>query len=254
MVLGYLRRLVPRDEAEDVLRRTFVEVWRSRDRYDPSSSLEAWVLSIARKRAIDHLRRRRAEVVSIDELREVVGEDGRVLADRFARAAQVREALERLPREQREVLALAYFGDYTQTEVADRLDLPLGTVKARTFRGLKRLAAILARSDCLGVSRRDRSWLVDERRQAGAGDPGPPGWPASVASSTPRTRSCWPSWTIWSVPPPAGQVASGSATSTARPQVRQVPWPGGSTTSRRAPSRGVPVAASSKQPRTDPAV
>lgn len=143
MVLGYLRRLVPRDEAEDVLQRTFVEVWRSRDRYDPSRSLEAWVLAIARKRAIDHLRRNRAEVVSIDELREVAGEDGRVLADRYARAAQVRAALTRLPRDQREVLALAYFGDYTQTEVAERLDLPLGTVKARTFRGLKRLAAIL---------------------------------------------------------------------------------------------------------------
>jgi RNA polymerase sigma factor (sigma-70 family) len=143
MVLGYLRRFVPRDDAEDVLQRVFYEVWRNRDRYDPTRSLEAWVLGIARKRAIDLLRRRHANVVPIDELREIAGDDGRELAERYARASEVRAALERLPREQREVLTLAYFGDLTQTEIADRLGVPLGTVKARTFRGLRRLADIL---------------------------------------------------------------------------------------------------------------
>jgi RNA polymerase sigma factor (sigma-70 family) len=58
-VLSYLRRLVPYDEAEDVMQRVFFEVWRSRDRFNPDRSLEAWVFAIARKRAIDHLRRRR---------------------------------------------------------------------------------------------------------------------------------------------------------------------------------------------------
>jgi RNA polymerase sigma factor (sigma-70 family) len=142
MVLGYLRRFVARDEAEDVLQRVFHEVWRNRDRYDPTRSLEAWVLGIARKRAIDQLRRRHAKVVPIEELRDVAG-DGRELAERYARANEVRGALERLPREQREVLALAYFGDRTQSEIAERLGVPLGTVKARTFRGLRRLADIL---------------------------------------------------------------------------------------------------------------
>jgi RNA polymerase sigma factor (sigma-70 family) len=142
MVLGYLRRFVARDEAEDVLQRVFYEVWRYRDRYDPTRSLEAWVLGIARKRAIDQLRRRHAKVVPIEELRDVAG-DGRELAERYARANEVRGALERLPREQREVLALAYFGDRTQSEIAERLGVPLGTVKARTFRGLRRLADIL---------------------------------------------------------------------------------------------------------------
>ena len=143
MVLGYLRRFVPRDDAEDVLQRVFYEVWRNRDRYDPTRSLEAWVLGIARKRAIDLLRRRHANVVPIDELREIAGDDGRELAERYARASEVRAALERLPREQREALTLAYFGDLTQTEISDRLGVPLGTVKARTFRGLRRLADIL---------------------------------------------------------------------------------------------------------------
>jgi RNA polymerase sigma factor (sigma-70 family) len=143
MVLGYLRRFVPRDEAEDVLQRVFYEVWKNRDRYDPARSLEAWVLGIARKRAIDQLRRRHATVVPIEELRDLAGDDGRELAERYARASEVRGAMARLPAEQREVLTLAYFGDLTQTEIADRLGVPLGTVKARAFRGLRRLAGIL---------------------------------------------------------------------------------------------------------------
>jgi RNA polymerase sigma factor (sigma-70 family) len=143
MVLGYLRRFVPGDEADDVLQRVVYEVWRSRDRYDPTRSLEAWVLGIARKRAIDQLRRRHANVVPIEELRDIAGDDGRELAERYARANEVRGALERLPSEQREALTLAYFGDLTQTEIADRLGVPLGTVKARTFRGLRRLADLL---------------------------------------------------------------------------------------------------------------
>ena len=60
-----------------------------------------------------------------------------------ARASEVRGALARLPAEQREVLTLAYFGELTQTEIADRLGVPLGTVKARAFRGLRRLADLL---------------------------------------------------------------------------------------------------------------
>jgi RNA polymerase sigma factor (sigma-70 family) len=143
MVLGYLRRFVAREEAEDVLQRVFYEVWRNRDRYDPTRSLEAWVLGIARKRAIDQLRRRHANVVPIEELREIAGDDGRELAERYARAVEVRGALERLPSEQREVLTLAYFGQLSQSEIAGRLGLPLGTVKARTFRGLRRLADLL---------------------------------------------------------------------------------------------------------------
>jgi RNA polymerase sigma factor (sigma-70 family) len=144
MVLGYLRRRVPHDDAEDVLQRVFYELWRHKDRYDPSRSLEAWVLGIAHKRAIDHVRRRRRTVVPLEELSGIVGEDGRELAERYVRASEVREAVSRLPDEQREVLRLAYFGDCTQTQIAAQLGIPLGTVKARTFRGLRRLGRLLA--------------------------------------------------------------------------------------------------------------
>jgi RNA polymerase sigma-70 factor (ECF subfamily) len=143
MVLSYLRRLVPAADAEDVLQRTFVELWRSRHRYDPGRSLEGWVLGIARKRAIDHLRKRHHDVVPLDEMRGVAGEDGRELAERYERAALVRSALTKLPDEQQQVLALVYFGEHTQIEAADRLGIPLGTVKARVFRGLRRLGALL---------------------------------------------------------------------------------------------------------------
>jgi RNA polymerase sigma-70 factor (ECF subfamily) len=143
LVLNYLRRLVPAPDAEDVLQRTFVEVWRSRERYDPSRSLEGWVLGIARKRAIDHLRRRHHDVVPLDEMRGVAGDDGRVLAERYERAALVRSALVQLPEEQKQALALVYFGEHTQSEAAERLGVPLGTVKARVFRGLRKLGTIL---------------------------------------------------------------------------------------------------------------
>ena len=126
MVLGYLRRSGPHDEAEDVLQRVFYEVWRHKDRYDPSRSLGAWVLGIANKRAIDHVRRQRRTAARSEELDGIAGEDGRELAERYVRASEVRDALSRLPDEQREVLRLAYFGDCTQTQIAAQLGLPLG--------------------------------------------------------------------------------------------------------------------------------
>src|SRR5918993_4962216 len=142
-VRSYLQHLVGPDDADDVLQRVFYEVWRHNGRYDPSRSLTAWVLGIARNRAIDHLRRQRNTAVALDTFDDLPGADGRELAERYARSHEVRSALTRLPVEQREVLVLAYFGGYTQSQIATYLDLPLGTVKARTFRGLRRLAKLL---------------------------------------------------------------------------------------------------------------
>ena len=142
-VLRYLQRLVGHDDAEDVLQRVFYEVWRHNGRYDPSRSLGGWVLGIARNRAIDHLRRQRNTAVAWDTMDDIAGEDGRELAERYARAREVRNALNRLPVEQREVLVLAYFEGYTQSEIATYLQLPLGTVKARAFRGLRRVADLI---------------------------------------------------------------------------------------------------------------
>ncbi|MCW2595314.1 MAG: hypothetical protein QOF92_3006 [Pseudonocardiales bacterium] len=146
LVMSYLSRYVPQPDIEDVMQRVFYEVWRVHERYDPEQSLRAWVLSIARKRAIDHLRKRRDVVVPIDSMREMTGADGREIAERFVWADEVRGALNLLPELQREVIELAYFDGYTQSETAGALGIPLGTVKTRTARGLQRLAGLLENS------------------------------------------------------------------------------------------------------------
>lgn len=142
-MLAYLRRFVGPDEAEDVLQRTFLDVWRSAGRYEPSQRLSSWLFTIAHHRAVDSMRRRHDQVVDVDSVRGLVGEDGRETAARYADAAEVRAALARLPEHERTVLELAYYADLTQREIAARLDVPLGTVKARASRGTHHLADLI---------------------------------------------------------------------------------------------------------------
>ncbi|MFN2561651.1 MAG: RNA polymerase sigma factor [Jatrophihabitans sp.] len=143
LVMSYLSRYVPQPDIEDVMQRVFYEVWRVHERYDPGQSLRGWVLGIARKRAIDHLRKRRDVVVPLDSMREITGDDGREVAERLVWADEVRGALDLLPELQREVIELAYFSGYTQVEISSSLGIPLGTVKTRTARGLQRLSGLL---------------------------------------------------------------------------------------------------------------
>lgn len=150
-VLAYLRRYVGADEAEDVLQRTFLDVWRHAGRYDPQERFSGWLFTIAHRRAVDTLRTKRHRVVDVDTVRELMGEDGRESLDRYADAADVRQALGRLPEHERETLHLAYFEELTQAEIARRLEVPLGTVKARSSRGLRRLSSIMRASQEGGV-------------------------------------------------------------------------------------------------------
>ncbi len=145
LVIGYVRRRYPRLDADDVLQATMVELWRVAERFDPKRSLEAWVLHIASRRALDFTRReQRHEWPSL----EVVGELGSIdkcFADRVSDAEVLRQALSSLNDGQRTVIELSYVHEMTQAEIARALDIPLGTVKARTFRGLKALRAELGR-------------------------------------------------------------------------------------------------------------
>ena len=143
-LMSYLIRLVGRDEAEDVLQRTFLDVWRHAGREEYGQHLSGWLFTIAHHRAVDVIRKRRAQAVDVDTLAGLVGEDGREMADRYVAAAEVRGALRRLAEHERRVLELTYFADLTQREIATRLDVPLGTVKARSSRGMHHLAALLA--------------------------------------------------------------------------------------------------------------
>ncbi|MFI6292799.1 RNA polymerase sigma factor [Nonomuraea sp. NPDC050790] len=144
LVRSYLRRLIPRQEVDDVTQVVFAEVWRSRDRFDPARSLETWLLSIAHRRAVDYLRVRRLNTVALEAIPEVPGHDGRADSDQLADRDQLMRALAELPDPQREAIELAYFGELSQREIAERLHVPLGTIKARTARGLHRLHTLLA--------------------------------------------------------------------------------------------------------------
>ncbi|WP_083983318.1 RNA polymerase sigma factor [Actinomadura hibisca] len=142
LVRRHLRHRVPPDLLDDVVQSVLVELWRCRDRFDQARSFEAWTLTIARRRAVDHLRARPAPALPLTGAAERPAADD--TAERVAREQDVRRALAALPATQREAIALAYFGDLTQREIAQRLGTPLGTVKARTARGLHRLSVLLS--------------------------------------------------------------------------------------------------------------
>lgn len=132
-------------DAADILQDVFWEAWQAAASYDPNrGSPEAWIVTRARTRAIDRIRaiRRRGEtfVPPIDEgLAPARPEPGGDASDRAADRAMVEGSLGRLPEPQREVIELAYYGGLTQTEIAERLKQPLGTVKTRMRLGLERL-------------------------------------------------------------------------------------------------------------------
>jgi RNA polymerase sigma-70 factor, ECF subfamily len=138
--------------AEDVVQEAFLALWRDPSRYDPGrGAFASWLLTLVHHRAVDAVRReavqRRRTVAGSDEEAERAtplgpGADDQALVGVLG--GQVREALGSLPHEQREVIALAYFGGYTQCEVSALTGLPLGTVKSRTFAGFRRLRGLLS--------------------------------------------------------------------------------------------------------------
>ncbi len=137
--------------AEDVLQEVFLALSREPSRYDPArGTFAAWLLTVVHHKSVDAVRResvvRRRSVPSSADGQDWSGPPGPG-ADEAAIAsvvaAQVRDALDRLPVEQRQALTLSYFGGYTQREIAALIDVPLGTVKSRMFVGARRLQALL---------------------------------------------------------------------------------------------------------------
>jgi len=144
-VLGLaLRRLGDRGRAEDSVQEVFAAVWRSASSYDRARGPGgAWLYTIARNAIVDEQRRRRAPTVA--DPPDVVSPD--LTPDQEAEASwnawRVHRALETLPDHERAVIDLAYFSGLSQSEIADFLQIPLGTVKTRTRSGLARLAEAL---------------------------------------------------------------------------------------------------------------
>jgi RNA polymerase sigma-70 factor, ECF subfamily len=140
-----------RDEAlaQDAVQEAFLAVWRTADRFlAERASARTWVLTLVHRRAVDLVRRedrRRGEPLEgtpEPAAAETVDEQATV---RFQRRV-VQEALRQLTPEQREALELGYYGGLTQSELAERLDQPLGTIKSRMFTGLSRLRELLAQA------------------------------------------------------------------------------------------------------------
>jgi RNA polymerase sigma-70 factor (ECF subfamily) len=139
---------VLRDEklAEDAVQEAFLAAWRTADRFMPErAKASTWLLTLVHRRAVDLVRREeRRRVESLpDEVEQAStgsAEDDAWL--RFERE-RVQWALKRLPDQQREALELAYYGGFTQSELAERLGQPVGTIKSRMFAGLTRLRELL---------------------------------------------------------------------------------------------------------------
>lgn len=142
-----LRRLDDRGRAEDAVQDTFASVWRSARTYRPERGPGGpWLYSIARNAIVDRLRARTDPVAEAPET-AARGEGPDEHAESEWLAWRVHRALEEIPESERIVLALAYWGELSQSEIAARLDIPLGTVKTRTRSGLARLAELLDGED-----------------------------------------------------------------------------------------------------------
>jgi RNA polymerase sigma-70 factor (ECF subfamily) len=143
-VLGLaLRRLGDRGRAEDATQEAFVAIWRSARTFDPSRGRGApWLYAVARNAITDGLRRTPEPVA---ELEDGPGSspDPSDEAELAWTAWRVHRALETLPDHERPVIELAYWGGLSQSEIAGRLEIPLGTVKTRTRSALSRLADAL---------------------------------------------------------------------------------------------------------------
>jgi RNA polymerase sigma-70 factor (ECF subfamily) len=151
VMLGLLYRILgQRGEAEEVLQEVFLQVWTQADRYDAARSTpRGWMLMLARSRALDRLRRRDArrrreeEASAEGSQSELVPPLGTERLEADERRSRIGAALGLLSPEQRRCIELAFFEGLTHTQIAERLEAPLGTVKSRILLGMNKLRQAL---------------------------------------------------------------------------------------------------------------
>jgi RNA polymerase sigma factor (sigma-70 family) len=153
---GLALRVTGQDSlAQEVIHDAFLALWRAPEAYDPARGpFRTFFLSLVHHRAVDtvrreeRLRKRTERVANLEpRLGEDVAEevvDGAYLA---VRRKEVLEALETLPPDQRRVIEMAYFDGYTQARIAEKLGIPVGTVKTRTLAGMRKLRRVLDREE-----------------------------------------------------------------------------------------------------------
>jgi RNA polymerase sigma factor (sigma-70 family) len=150
--------------AEDVVQQVFLALWQGTG-YDPRrGAVSTWLLTVTHHKAVDSVRRegnRRRRIASDQALLERAAAGPGPEDETWTRwrAERTREALRTLPAEQREVLLLAYYGGYTQREIADLTGLPLGTVKSRTLGAMRRL-----RERLVGIDGADQRMEAGDER------------------------------------------------------------------------------------------
>jgi len=138
-----LRIVRDRQHAEDAVVESFVAVWRSAASFEPArGSAKSWILTIVHRRAVDVIRREEKARRPVETSYEFEAGADETAALREQRV-EVQRALLRLPERERELIELAYYGGYTQSELAGQLGISLGTVKSRMFTGLARLRSFL---------------------------------------------------------------------------------------------------------------
>jgi len=145
------RVLNNQEAAEDVLQDVFIQIWEKAPLYDPARGKPmTWAVTLTRNKAIDRLRstvrRNRLQDEVEREAENFEQFDGRSSFDAVAAGETnqiVRDAIQKLSKDQREAIELAFFSSLTQTEIAERLNEPLGTIKARIRRGMMKLREVL---------------------------------------------------------------------------------------------------------------
>lgn len=150
LILGLaLRILGRREDAEETLQETFAYCWQQAGRYQADrAAVVTWLLLVARSRAIDRLRSRKVAERGQDSL-DAIDDGLHTSSEGFStvlseeRRRRVREELDRLPEEQRNVLEMAFFAGLSQAEIAAATAIPLGTVKTRTLLAMKKLRSAL---------------------------------------------------------------------------------------------------------------
>ncbi len=125
--------------AADATQQTFLKAWRAASTYDPERNFGPWIYAIARRTAIDIYRKQRRSVVT-DDLDVAVLPPGLETA---WEVFEVRAAVDQLPDEERQVIKLSHFDGLTHVEIAEQLDIPVGTVKSRSHRAHQRLIELL---------------------------------------------------------------------------------------------------------------
>ena len=130
--------------AQDAAQQTFVQAWRAADGFDPTRALGPWLATIARRAAIDLFRRERRH----REHRDLdVADPGLMVlppsAEQISDVLEIRQALQRLTEPERELIRLQHYGQFSHTEIARQLAVPIGTVKSRSYRAHRRLAGLL---------------------------------------------------------------------------------------------------------------